>query len=107
MYGTSHTFTCPALKLLDYTVEELEEHDLSILLPFYLLKFRKRVQPARTEEKRRELAGEMKDLVEKLTAALERGRQANAPARALRRRMRPGVAHGMPPCFHRCAQALA
>jgi hypothetical protein len=25
----------------------------------------------------------------------------------LRRRMRPGVAHGMPPCFHRCAQALA
>ncbi|MDR2483102.1 MAG: hypothetical protein LBD08_05660 [Treponema sp.] len=75
MDGTSHTFTYPALKLLDYTVEELEEHGLSILLPFYLLKLRKRVQAAKTEEKRRELAGEMKYLVEKLTAALERGEQ--------------------------------
>jgi hypothetical protein len=45
MDGTSHTFTYPTLKLLDYTVEELEERGLSILLPFYLLKLRKRVQP--------------------------------------------------------------
>jgi hypothetical protein len=75
MDGTSHTFTYPTLKLLDYTAEELEERDLSILLPFYLLKLRKRVQAAKTPEKRQELTGEMKDLVEKLTAALERGEQ--------------------------------
>jgi hypothetical protein len=75
MDGDAHTFTYPTLKLLDYTVEELEERDLSILLPFYLLKLRKRVQSAKTEEKRRELTGEMKELVEKLTAALERCEQ--------------------------------
>jgi hypothetical protein len=75
MDGDAHTFMYPALKLLDYTVEELEERALSILLPFYLLKLRKRVQSAKTAEKRQELTGEMKDLVEKLTAALERGEQ--------------------------------
>ena len=59
MDGAAHTFTYPTLKLLDYTVEELEERNLSILLPFYLLKLRKRVQPARTAEKRQTLAGQM------------------------------------------------
>jgi hypothetical protein len=73
MDGTSHTFTYPTLKLLDCTVEELEERGLSILLPFYLLKLRKHVQSAKTAEKRQALAGEMKDLVEKLTAAVARG----------------------------------
>ena len=73
MDGAEHTFTYPTLKLLDYTVEELEERNLSILLPFYLLKLRKRVQAARTPEKRQALAGQMKELVEELTAAVERG----------------------------------
>jgi hypothetical protein len=55
MDGTSHTFTYPALKLLDYTVEKLEERGLSILLPFYLLKLRKRVQAARMPGMRRKM----------------------------------------------------
>ena len=78
MDGTEHTFTYPTLKLLDYTVEELEERDLSILLPFYLLKLRKRVQSARTPEKRQEMTGQMKELVEKLTEAVERGERNDA-----------------------------
>ncbi|MDR2483484.1 MAG: hypothetical protein LBD08_07640 [Treponema sp.] len=97
MDGTSHTFTYPALKLLDYTVEELEERGLSILLPFYLLKLKKRVRAARTPEKRQELAGEMKDLVEKLTAALERGAPSKLARRALSKHIRHGVALVIPP----------
>ena len=62
----------------DYTVEELEERNLSILLPFYLLKLRKRVQSARTPEKRQEMTGQMKELVEKLTEAVERGERNDA-----------------------------
>jgi hypothetical protein len=107
MDGTSHTFTYPTLKLLDYMVEELEERGLSILLPFYLLKLRKRVQAARTPEKRQELAGEMKYLMEKLTSGLERGAPNKRARRALRWRNTAWRSAWYAPCFHRCAKALA
>jgi hypothetical protein len=97
MDGDAHTFTYPTLKLLDCTVEELEERDLSILLPFYLLKLRKRVQSAKTAEKRQEMAGEMKDLVEKLTAALERGVPSKLARRALTRQCGPPQRSQYPP----------
>jgi hypothetical protein len=51
---------------------ELEQQNMSILLPFYLLKLRKRVVAAKSSEQLRVLSGSLKVLVEALTQAIER-----------------------------------
>ena len=43
-------FTVPALKLLEYTPEEVSQKNMIILLPFMLLKLRKDIEKARTPE---------------------------------------------------------
>jgi flagellar biosynthesis/type III secretory pathway protein FliH len=61
-----------ALKFLKHEIEELEKRKLAILLPFYVLKLRKKVVSAKTSQARAELALEMKQMMEELTAAIER-----------------------------------
>jgi hypothetical protein len=67
-----HDYKVPVFKLLNHSVQELEEQGLLILLPFCVLKFRQRVADATTDE-RSELAKQLYDIMEELVAALERG----------------------------------
>ena len=65
------------------TMKELKEKNMVILLPFYLLKLRKRVKgvlklpAARSKARLRELAAELREIEEELMAVLERSRQAD------------------------------
>ena len=61
-----HSIKYRTLKLLDYSMAELEERNLTILLPFYLLKLRKRVKAARSEKGLEKLSAEMVDLIKEL-----------------------------------------
>jgi hypothetical protein len=70
--GTGHRYEVPAFKFLDYSVQELEARNMGILLPFYVLKLRKRVKAAKTGEERRCLSGEMKALMAELAETAER-----------------------------------
>ena len=63
MEGEIHIFKYPVLKLLDYSVIELEQRKLVLLLPFYLLKLRKRVK---AEKNLLEVSKELKHLIEEL-----------------------------------------
>jgi hypothetical protein len=71
-----------SFKFLDYTIKELEEKNLVILLPFYLLKLRKRVNAAlklpaaKSKAKLSALAAELREIEEELMSVLERSRKA-------------------------------
>ena len=56
----------PTLKLLDYSMAELEERNLILLLPFYLLKLRKRVKAVRSQKGLEKLSLEMVELIKEL-----------------------------------------
>jgi hypothetical protein len=45
-----HDFIVPAFKVLEHGIEELEKKKLALLLPFYVLKYRKQVKAARSEK---------------------------------------------------------
>ena len=57
---------------MDYGIKELEEKQLAILLPFYVLKLRKRVASTRSSKRRMELCAEMKAIMDDLIAATKR-----------------------------------
>ena len=61
-----HPIKYKTLKLLDYSMAELEERNLSILLPFYLLKLRKRVVSTRSKKGLEKLSLEMIELIKEL-----------------------------------------
>jgi predicted transposase/invertase (TIGR01784 family) len=70
--GTSHDYTVKTFKFLDHTIKELEEKKAVILLPFYVLKLRKRAMSERNSKRRTELCAEMKEILDELLAAVER-----------------------------------
>jgi hypothetical protein len=70
--GEHYNYVVRAVKFLNHTIGELEAQKLAILLPFYVLKLRKRTVCARTPKRRAELAREMKPLLEELMAAADR-----------------------------------
>jgi hypothetical protein len=72
-------------KFLDHSVDELEKNNLAILLPFYVLKLRKRTVLARTSKRRAELAGEMKSILDELVAAADRAERAGLMSEADKR----------------------
>jgi predicted transposase/invertase (TIGR01784 family) len=74
--GTSHDYTVESLKLLDYSIEDLEQKNLILLLPFYVLKLEGRVRKAKTSQERVRLSGEMKRLLETLAETADRGERA-------------------------------
>jgi hypothetical protein len=71
----THDYKAPVFKLLNFSVRELEEKGLLLLLPFCTLKFRQQVKEA-DSTMRQQLAGQMRGMVEELIAALERGEQS-------------------------------
>jgi hypothetical protein len=70
--GGSYDYKVKTLKFLKHEIEELEKRKLAILLPFYVLKLRKKVVSAKTSQARAKLASEMKGIIEELTAATDR-----------------------------------
>ncbi|MDR0554439.1 MAG: hypothetical protein LBG76_06550, partial [Treponema sp.] len=59
--GSRHDFTVPAFKVLEHEIGELTGLRLALLLPFYVLKYRKAVKGARSEAERRALAPAVKE----------------------------------------------
>jgi hypothetical protein len=70
--GGHYDYKVKALKFLEYDIKDLEERKLAILLPFYVLKLRRRAVSARTSRRRAELAWEMKTILNELVAATDR-----------------------------------
>jgi hypothetical protein len=71
---TGHAYEIPTLKMLDQRIETLEQRNLVLLTPFYVLKYRKVVKRSTSPEKRQILAQEMRDLISKLEAAIDRAK---------------------------------
>jgi hypothetical protein len=56
-------FTVPTMKLLDFSVADLDERRMVILLPLYLLKLRRKIESAKSKETIRQYASELKELL--------------------------------------------
>jgi hypothetical protein len=67
-----HKFTVPAIRFLDYSIAEIEERNLTLLLPFYLLKLRQKVKAAEESGKLKELSPLVAELVDEIVKAIER-----------------------------------
>jgi hypothetical protein len=74
--GVHYDYKVKALKFLEHDIEELEKLKLAILFPFYVLKLRKKVVSAKTSPALAKLAREMKLLLDKLMAAIDRAASA-------------------------------
>jgi hypothetical protein len=83
--GGNYDYKVKTFKFLDHSVDELERGKLAILLPFYVLKLRKRVVRARTSKRRAELAEEMKSILDELVAAADRAEQTGSMSEADKR----------------------
>jgi hypothetical protein len=65
--STIHKYKVDTFKIHDHPPEELFQQKMILLLPFYLLKLRFKVKEAKTKEKLKLLAAELKDQIDKLT----------------------------------------
>jgi hypothetical protein len=66
-----HDFVVPAFKVLEHGIAELERMKLALLLPFYVLKYRKAVKGVRSEEERLALVPEVKGTMTRLLDAVQ------------------------------------
>ena len=73
--GSPHDYEIETFKVLDQSLETLEQRKMVLLVPFYLLKFRKELKkPSTTSEKRQQLAEQMKELLLQLEHMVKRNR---------------------------------
>jgi hypothetical protein len=73
---TRYDYKVKSFKFLDHYINELAKQKMAILLPFYLLKLRKRVVSAKTSVQRTALSAEMKTIFDELVAAVDRSAEA-------------------------------
>jgi hypothetical protein len=73
--GNHYDYGVDTFKFLDHSIHELEEKKLSILLPFYVLKLRKRVTASQSGQQRRELSELMKNILEELVRTVDHSTQ--------------------------------
>jgi hypothetical protein len=71
-----HEFEVPAFKVLEHGIEELERKRLALLLPFYILKYRKAVKAAGSEAERLALVPEVEGTMKRLLDAAQGLREA-------------------------------
>jgi hypothetical protein len=76
--GGGCDYKVKTFKLLEHSTEELEEKNMFLLLPFYVLKLRRETEKAKTPGRRKILAREMKDLLKTILDATERGMRAGS-----------------------------
>jgi hypothetical protein len=69
--GENFDYEVKTFKLLDHSIEELSEKNLTLLLPFYVLKLRNKVENAKSSGKRRELPAELTELLNELLNTIE------------------------------------
>jgi hypothetical protein len=74
--GFCHEYQVQVIKLPELSVEELAERRLLIFAPLYILKLRRKVKAAKTKEKRRRLAAELKEIYRETGEALKREKEA-------------------------------
>jgi hypothetical protein len=72
--GPAVELNVPSIKFPEFSITELEERKLILLLPFYLLKLRRQTENAKTDERRRELFASLKKLLLDIHKIIERGR---------------------------------
>jgi hypothetical protein len=70
--GVRHNLEVLSFKFPEYSIGELEERQLGLLLPFCVLKLRGEVRRARSGEERRGLAARMRGLLRELAGAAAR-----------------------------------
>jgi hypothetical protein len=76
------SYKVPAFKILENPISEFERRNLDLLLPFYLLKFRRELQKKNVRsEKRKEIANRMADLISEIDQILERHSKKNVISR--------------------------
>jgi predicted transposase/invertase (TIGR01784 family) len=71
-----HEFRVPAFKVLEHEIAELEGMRVALLLPFYMLKYRKQVKAARTNEERQDLAPKVGETLKNLLDAVQELRES-------------------------------
>ncbi|MHC6201893.1 RpnC/YadD family protein [Breznakiellaceae bacterium SP9] len=69
--GNTEEYVVESFKYLNYSIAQLEERKMSLLLPFYVLKLREQVKQAETSEERQRLSEELKDIALELEAIIE------------------------------------
>jgi len=74
--GGNYNYTVETFKPLNYGIDALEAKNLALMLPFYVLKLRKRVASARSSEVRTALSAEMRALLGDIVVASERAVKA-------------------------------
>jgi hypothetical protein len=79
--GSCCRYEIPNVKFSEYTTADLEEKNLTILLPFCVLKLRRAVKKAESGEERRALAKQMRELIKEIAAAAERSEKAGKMSR--------------------------
>ncbi|MDR2841568.1 MAG: hypothetical protein LBV52_00015 [Spirochaetaceae bacterium] len=67
--GTEHTFTVPVFNLPAYSLAELEDQNMQLLLPFYITTLQDKVKKAKTSEERRSLNSEIIALLKEIERA--------------------------------------
>jgi hypothetical protein len=70
-----HDFQIPAFKVLEHEIEDFGKMGLAVLLPFYILKYRRQVNAAGSPRRRRELAPEVGETMKGLLATARRLRE--------------------------------
>jgi hypothetical protein len=70
--GQEYRYDVPSVKFSEYSVKELEEEGLGLLLPFCVMKYRHEVERAKGGEERKKLAALVEGLVEDVVGAAER-----------------------------------
>ncbi|GHU48948.1 hypothetical protein FACS1894200_06890 [Spirochaetia bacterium] len=69
--GNTEDYEVESFKYLNYSIAQLEERKMSLLLPFYVLKLRERVKQAKTSEERQRLSQELKGIALELETIIE------------------------------------
>ncbi|GHS94015.1 hypothetical protein AGMMS50276_05750 [Synergistales bacterium] len=70
--GQESVYNVKTFKLFDYSIKELGDRKLTTLLPFYVMKLRKKIAGAKSSKARQGLSGEMKVVLDELVDIVER-----------------------------------
>ncbi|GHS94017.1 hypothetical protein AGMMS50276_05760 [Synergistales bacterium] len=70
--GQESVYNVKTFKLFDYSIKELGDRKLVTLLPFYVMKLRKKIAGAKSSKARQGLSGEMKVVLDELVDIVER-----------------------------------
>jgi hypothetical protein len=74
--GSCYEYRTPVIKLTELSVKELSERHLVIFAPLYILKLRRKVRRAKTQDERKRLAAELRKIYGDLGTAMKREQEA-------------------------------